>query len=408
MKRILFTILAVSGVLNASDKALATGESYPGYYADLERIVLKDVMTRYFNVSDTGILSFGFEDAVKAAGHACPAITGSYLISREGLKALANSYKENPNTADVTSFDYDSGLLYRGGVKVTMSGADNTGSANNAIGNVLALISGARGGTGFAHGPDFPFANRQHLFAYEPELQFSTSKGIEAIFTSMKATYTKTDENGNSVPATLAECQGTWGDCVEQTSCDRSVKVTYKFQSPDIIGTDPNATWDVKIKNILDNADKAITTEMVDNPAQLCTENKVSGISGTWFDRNHAGSGFTVIESEQGSFAYYYGYKDNSETGHAQWLLSDFLPKIIVAGEEYTVDVVTGFIGNGGTFATKPTEGTHGTKSWGQMTVAFDNCSSGTVTFNGDDGTVTQDIIKLANVNGVACVASSH
>ncbi len=246
---------------------------FPNYYKDLEPIQLKDVMLRYFDTTPTGIVSYGLEDAAKASGHVCPAVVGAFLMTRAGLQALAKHYRDHPDAKTVNAYDAESGLLYRGGVIITMSGKENSGSAANAIGDVMSYITGAKGADGFKGGPDFPFANRRGLLHYDENLAFNPKTGIEAIFTSMTASYEKKVGEGDDAqwqPATLAECQGTWGECREIIQCDKSVKVTYRFKSPEIIGTNPKAPWGEKVKNILDNADKAIHVEFVDNPKGVC------------------------------------------------------------------------------------------------------------------------------------------
>lgn len=247
-----------------------TVNNFPDYYKDIEPIQLKDVMLRYFGSTPTGVVSYGLEDAGKASGHVCPAVTGAFLMTRAAVKALTQHYQESPNAQNTNTYDRKSGLLYRGGIKITMSGKENSGSGANAMGDVMSYITGAKGADGFKGGPDFPFANRQHLLRYDENLNFNPAKGIEAIFTSMTARYEKQDANGTWQTASYETCKGTWGDCREITQCDQSVKVTYRFKSPDIIGSDPKAPWVDKIKNILNNADKAITVEKIANPKAFC------------------------------------------------------------------------------------------------------------------------------------------
>ncbi len=235
---------------------LAEGETYPAYYNDIERIVLKDVMTKWFDETGKGILSYGLEDAVRAEGHACYLVTGGFLMAREGLKALKKQYEDNPNLDITSSYDYENNIIYRGGVKVTMSGEEGTGSGLNAVGGVLHFITGASSSSGFKRGPDFPFANRQNLFEYDANLT-----GVKAIFTSMTATYTNIEDN-SSIP--YAECKGTWHKCIEKTSCDKSVLVSYNIKTP------KDKPWTERVKFILDNVDQAITIENVDNPSSLC------------------------------------------------------------------------------------------------------------------------------------------
>lgn len=269
MKKILLAACMASTVQAAEQKANA----FPDYYQAIEPIQLKDVMLSYFGSTPTGIVSYGLEDAGKTSGHICPAITGAFLMTREALRALAKYYKEHPSPDKITAYDPQSGLLYRGGIKVTMSGKADSGSAANAIAGVISHITGAKGASGFKGGPDFPFANRQNLLTYDDSLQFSPKDGIEVIFTGMTATYEKQDNNGKWQPTTYQACKGTWDDkCRETTQCDKSVKVTYHFKSPDIIGKTPQAPWAEKIKNILDNADKAITVEDIANPKAVCTK----------------------------------------------------------------------------------------------------------------------------------------
>ncbi len=124
----------------------------------------------------------------RAGGHACPALVGAFLMTREGLKNLAKSYKDNPNVKGITSYDPETGLIYRGGIKVTMSGKENSGSFANAItmsgkensgsfanamGDIMSYLTGAKGADGFKDGPDFPFANRRNLLRYDENLAFN-------------------------------------------------------------------------------------------------------------------------------------------------------------------------------------------------------------------------------------------
>lgn len=248
-------------------RVLAKDESYPSYYTDLEKIVLKDVMTKYFSINKKGIMSYGLEDVARAEGHGCEALTGAFVMTREALKYLANEYKKNPKPNETSSYDYEDGVLYRGGIKITMSGKDNTGGANNAMVNAMSYITGAKGANGFSHGPDFPFANRRNLLTYDENLKFNPREGIEAIFTSMKATYVKVDKDSKAeTPATYEECKGTWGDCKETTVCDKSVKVTYKF-----IGIGKKfKDQSMRSKYVVDNYKDGLTLELVANPSKLC------------------------------------------------------------------------------------------------------------------------------------------
>lgn len=255
-----------------TNKSSVNGESYPSYYANLERIALKDVMARYFGVNEKGILSYGLDDAAKAEGHVCPIVTGGYLISREGIKALKKEYEKNPDKLSVSSYDYNDKMIYRGGIKVSLGGKEGLGNATNALAKVISIITGAEGASGFKGGPDYPFANRQNLLLQDPKIPFNPKTGIEVIFTSLKATYTKASKDGKDTnePISYEKCEGLWGDCIEHTTCDRSVKIIYKFSTPEIMGAAPKHPWPATIKYIVDNYEKAITTEVVPNPENMC------------------------------------------------------------------------------------------------------------------------------------------
>ncbi len=273
MKKIIYlSLYCAIGITSFTNASELKFNRFPDYYNDIEPVQVKDVMLRYFGSNPTGVLSYGLDDITRAGGHAFPALVGAFLMTREGLKALAKSYKDNPDIKGITSYDPETGLIYRGGIKVTMSGKANSGSFANAMGDIMSYLTGAKGSDGFKDGPDFPFANRRNLLRYDENLAFNPKKGIEAIFTTMTAKYEKKDENGKWLPSSYGVCKGTWHECREITQCDKSVKVSFRFKSPDIIGKDPKAPWVDKIKNILDNTDKAITVTPIENPKAFCNQ----------------------------------------------------------------------------------------------------------------------------------------
>ncbi|MCX7544363.1 hypothetical protein [Marinicella gelatinilytica] len=100
---------------------------------------------------------------------------------------------------------------------------------------------------------------------------------------------------------------------------------------------------------------------------------------------------------------YYYGYKANSN-GEALWLMSATGPKTIKKDETYTLDMLPGFIGNGGSLTMKPTAANSGVQKWGSADITFFDCNNGEITLSKSDGTtVTQNIILLAGVDGMTC-----
>lgn len=136
-------------------------------------------------------------------------------------------------------------------------------------------------------------------------------------------------------------------------------------------------------------------------------ETTLSTVSGTWYDPVYSGSGFNMVEFSNGLFAYFYGYKSNFEqptSGNAQWLLTkSAIPTPIIVGKTYEVKMVSGFIGNGGTFTTKPNGNHSGVKDWGIMHLTFNSCQAGVVRLMGTDGLSTHNIIPLGQLEGLTC-----
>lgn len=132
-------------------------------------------------------------------------------------------------------------------------------------------------------------------------------------------------------------------------------------------------------------------------------------ISGIWYDPSFNGSGFYISETPAGLMSSFYGYK-GSGNGDAFWLVSDVLPAstTIERNTPYTFVERSGFIGNGGSFATRP-DPAPGTKIWGNMNVVFDSCNTATLTLtdsdnsDGDYGSRTYSLIRLIGVEGLIC-----
>lgn len=273
MKKIILSLCLVNFLLNASEiipMFSVKGESYPSYYSKLERIVLRDSMAELFGVNKKGIMSYGLDDLAKAEGHICPIITGSYLITREALKELKNIYKKENNYNDIKSYDNQNDIFYRGGFKVKMLNPPKAGHAPNAMAKAIGIITGAEGTEGFK-GPGFPFSNRNSLMFHDENMKFNPRNGIEVIFTTLKANFIDKKTNNK---LTLNECKAKKkGQCLEKHICDKSVKVTYKFQTSELLENpklERKAKWPIKIKFLLDNYKKAIEVIQIKNPIDIC------------------------------------------------------------------------------------------------------------------------------------------
>lgn len=94
-------------------------------------LTVYDPLARFLGAAGDGMITYGYADAVKLAGHSCPTVAGAFLMVREGLAAL-----------------YGSDLPERGGVEVFVRGARNEGT-NGVIASVATLLTGAAPETGF-------------------------------------------------------------------------------------------------------------------------------------------------------------------------------------------------------------------------------------------------------------------
>ncbi|OGW98955.1 MAG: hypothetical protein A2Y00_01715 [Omnitrophica WOR_2 bacterium GWF2_43_52] len=103
------------------------------FYDEVEPIRLKDPLAVFLGAIDENEeFIFTYEDAVKLAGHSCPAVSGAYKITQKALHAL-----------------YGNETPLRGGLSVRVLGSIDNG-ANGPISQVISLITGAAPETGFA------------------------------------------------------------------------------------------------------------------------------------------------------------------------------------------------------------------------------------------------------------------
>ena len=103
------------------------------FYDEVEPIRLKDPLAVFLGAIDENEeFIFTYEDAVKLAGHSCPAVSGAYKITQKALHAL-----------------YGNETPLRGGLSVRVLGSIDNG-ANSPISQVISLITGAAPETGFA------------------------------------------------------------------------------------------------------------------------------------------------------------------------------------------------------------------------------------------------------------------
>ena len=126
------------------------------FFEQVEPIRLKDPLSHLLGAQDEEeVFVFHYTDAVKLAGHSCPAVSGAYKVTAKALKAL-----------------YGDETPVRGEIKALIKG----GPADLAYGpqaQVISLITGASGATGFK-GLGGKYSRRNKLFFDEKNLEFNT------------------------------------------------------------------------------------------------------------------------------------------------------------------------------------------------------------------------------------------
>jgi hypothetical protein len=118
---------------------------YPDFFDAVPKIELYDPLAEFLGASENGVLTYGYLDAVKLAGHSCPTVASAYWST---CKALAFLY---PDKTPV-----------RGEVKVEFSDEITTG-VTGVIANVVSMLTGAMAENGFK-GIGGHFDRRDHLF----------------------------------------------------------------------------------------------------------------------------------------------------------------------------------------------------------------------------------------------------
>lgn len=102
------------------------------FYDEVEPIKLRDPLAVFLGAMDEKeIFVFTYLDAVKLAGHSCPAVSGAYKITQKALEAL-----------------YKNEIPVRGEIHVTVLGSPTDG-ANGPMAQVISFITGAATETGF-------------------------------------------------------------------------------------------------------------------------------------------------------------------------------------------------------------------------------------------------------------------
>lgn len=119
---------------------------FPAFFANAPTITLRDPLAAFLGVSESGVITYCYADAVKLAGHSCPTVAGAYLMVRRGLRHL-----------------YGDELPERGAVTAHLRHPREQGTTG-VTAAVATLLTGAAPETGFAGiGSGRRFARRDLL-----------------------------------------------------------------------------------------------------------------------------------------------------------------------------------------------------------------------------------------------------
>lgn len=103
----------------------------PAFFDDVAPIVVHDPLAELLGAAEGGRIEYRYVDAVALAGHSCPTVASSWLMTAKALDAL-----------------YPDPLPERGGIRVQLRGAQEEGTEGVAAA-IAGLLTGAAGAGGF-------------------------------------------------------------------------------------------------------------------------------------------------------------------------------------------------------------------------------------------------------------------
>lgn len=126
------------------------------FFDEAPEIRLKDPLAYILGAMEAdGVLIYKYADVVKMAGHSCVSVAGAYMATVKALKIL-----------------YRDELPVRGDIRVTIKG-DVSDLAYGPMAQVISLITGAAGETGFA-GLGRKFGRKNKLIFESTDFQYNT------------------------------------------------------------------------------------------------------------------------------------------------------------------------------------------------------------------------------------------
>jgi hypothetical protein len=117
------------------------------------------------------------------------------------------------------------------------------------------------------------------------------------------------------------------------------------------------------------------------------------GVNGLFYDPNNSGHGFNFVVHGLGLTIMYYGHTVN---GERLWLISDNVVDDLEYDEPVVAEMYEVVDGVFGSPQSPPTV-------WGTITVTLVDCDTGHASFDGIDGTLEMDIVRLTGMPAIAC-----
>lgn len=131
--------------------------SFPAFFREAPQLLVRDPLAAFLGAASNGIIKYRYADAVRLAGHSCPAVAGAYLMVLNGLAAL-----------------YDGDLPERGGIEVVMRD-ERDHYTTGVIASVATLLTGAAPETGFPGIGSTGRFSRKDLLRFGAELDGTLS-----------------------------------------------------------------------------------------------------------------------------------------------------------------------------------------------------------------------------------------
>lgn len=105
---------------------------FPAFFDQVPTITLRDPLAELLGSVDGGLMTYGYADAVRLAGHSCPTVASAYWLGVRAIRAL-----------------YGDAMPQRGSIAVDLREPLEAGTTG-VVASVLGLLTGAAGDGGFA------------------------------------------------------------------------------------------------------------------------------------------------------------------------------------------------------------------------------------------------------------------